>query len=295
MNRLLSLSRLLTGMLLICLGCVAFVGCNDLTSVTGLVPSQLTGAIARPNPAPAGTPDTITWLNPADDPNPASNQAIAVSEGLTLSSPSMTFTATSSVAGQSPAIILDIINDATGAVVGSSAPIPIVQSGTGLATGQIAIPQTKVGQSYMVRLASWTVLTTTVQALTRQVPANLQIGTIAIAFDVIPVNAASVNASTFQSFTLNLNKNADNKFILRDSTLLLNWPAGIGHPTDEKAGLVLRCFDGIANAGTHRQTRPIVNDAVLFSGISTAPFNRVDVLLDIRNAKPTPTDLNFPD
>lgn len=288
------LGRLLTGLLLICLASMAFIGCNDVTSLNGLIPSQLTGAIARPAPAPAGTNDNITWADPAADPNPGSTQAVGVSDGLSLSSPSMNFTATSSVAGQVPAIILEIINDANGNVVGTSAPIPLVQQGTGLATGQIAIPQTAAGQSYIVRLAPWTLINVASQAFSRQLPAGLQIGDLMVAFDIAVLNVSTINASFADQFQLNLNRTTDNKFMLQQSTLNLKWKPGNPIPTDGKAGLVVRLFDGGVNVGVHRQTRVLGNGAVEFSGLSTTPFTKCDVLLDLRNTKPSPTDLNFP-
>lgn len=192
MKSLKTMRSLLIGLLLICLGSVAFIGCSDNQTLTGLVPSQLTGAIATPKAAPVGVNDTIVWADPLADPDPASAQAAAVSDGLALNSPSMTFAASSTDPTKTPAIILEVINDATGAVVGTSAPIALVQQGNGLVTGQIVLPKTAPTQSYIVRLAPWTVLNVATQAFTRQVPAGLQIGDLLVAFDL---NIVNVNVS----------------------------------------------------------------------------------------------------
>jgi hypothetical protein len=174
-----------------------------------------------------------------------------------------------------------------------------VQQGSGLVTGQIVLPQLNPTQSYIVRLATGTILNTEALAMTRtlnQVPASLEIGQLLVAFSPAPLSA--VLNSLPESFELNLTRTADKKYKLNDSTMNVNWTPGRTMPTDMKGGMVVRLYNGVTYLETHRQTKPINANATghtaVFTGLSTTPFSRCDVMMDLRNAKPTPTDLQFP-
>jgi hypothetical protein len=288
MKSLKSLCSLLTGMLLICLGSVAFVGCSDVSSLNGIVPSQLTGAIAPPKAAPAGTTMLITPTDAAGTAvgAPVATAVTAISDGLKLESPSMSFSATSTVVGQQPAIVVEILN-ALGQQIGVSQPIPLAQVGTGLATGAINLP-TNVAGSYRIALAPGTVLQlANVAAMTRGVvPEGLTLLVIDVAFDLELVGGVVKSSTIPVDFTLNLTRDGS-KFKLAQSTMSLVWNAALGSkaPTDGKADLRLNLFNNGAAAGVATQSVTISNGTGLFRGTQAAPFDSTDIILDVRNSK----------
>ncbi len=287
MKSLKTMRSLLTGLLLICLGSVAFMGCSDNQSLANLIPSQLTGAIAPPKTPPPGATVLVTPTDAAGNPTgPAvATPVAAVSDGLKLESPSTTFTATSTL-GQ-PGIVVEVLN-AVGQVVGVTQTIPLAQVGTGLGTGTISIPVNPAGGSYRIALAPGTIINMGAAAgMTRQLPANLAIGTIDVLFDVQIVGGAVVSSTIPVDWKLNLAKSGAD-FKLADSTMEVVWNAALGSkvPTDGDAALTLTMRKGGVDAGTVSQTKAIVNNVAKFTGASQAPFNAVDIILDIRNSKP---------
>jgi len=279
---------LLTGLLLICLGSVAFMGCSDNQTLANLVPSQLTGAIAPPKAAPAGSTVLITPTDANGTPTGAAvaTPVAAVSDGLKLESPSMTFTASTTVAGQQPSIVVEVLN-AVGQQVGVSAPISLAQVGNGLATGAINIP-VNAGGSYRIALAAGTsIQVANVAGMTRaNIPQNLAIGIVDVLFNIEFVGGVFQSSTIPVDWTLNLTKSGD-YFKLADSTMAVYWNAALGSkaPTDGKAKLTLTMRKDGAAAGTASQTANIANSIANFSGASQAPFNAVDITLDVRNSK----------
>lgn len=259
MSNITHLCRLLGGLLVLGLCCLAFNGCSDQTQTPAAGLTDLTATL--PSPAPATLDDyTRALVKPS----------IAADAVATMTMPDFSGTngITLETDGNQDALDLDLGNNgmATG-----SLPLEAMNrgiSGRGIAVlsaGDHALSLTHGSRLYTkgVRVTSLRVLFT--------------------------VHAGKPPSWTLPTaFKLDLQRLRHSTLhILNGSYLTLKWQAATTvAPLDGQVTITANLFDGNQLvAGPLTKTVTVANNMATFTGDSTVPFNRVTLLIDLRDVK----------
>ena len=275
MNQLSLRCRLLTGITLVGVGSVLFLGCNG-----GSNPPAQTAAVALTTSINEPTDATVTDIAAA-----AVKPADPTTAVVTLDTPTITPSAGTSLIPSGSEDLLQVDCGNTGAVTGS---LPLEnRSGTVAGSQQAVLPEGdnaiqlspdtsfELDDSMMGSLA---------ETRGHSYP-RLRVSSMKVLFSAHRGHPCTWTLPSH--YKLHMVRSRNHMYVLDNSFLDMNWSGKRAvPPSDGNVTITANLYNGTTKvAGPLVKTVTVQNDNAVFAGNNNVPFNRVAIIIDLRDKK----------